>query len=214
MVSPVPPEDPLASITEEQWVEMWMKLRLHVRKRYFWLSRRLGEDLDGIAHQAILDTMDGKHRWPPVDPRTGQMRRDVNLLSFLCEVVRNKVYHLWEGAKRTVSIDTSNPAQGPEEFNQEFIDCLLNESAKKYPHLVRPDDTEGNVIYNDITDKMLHIVASDKEVYRLVQRWRKEPDLKPGELAAILEIPMPKFRAAQKRMRRLLKEFREGSSNG
>jgi hypothetical protein len=213
MKSTAPPKDPLDSITQEQWIEMWLKLRLHARKRYFWLSQRLGEDLDEIVHQAILDTMNRERQWPPIDARTGEMRKDVNLFSFLCEVVRSKASHLWKREKQRLSIDTSNPAQDTEEFNQEFVDHLLNESAKKYPHLVRLDDTQSNLIYNDVSDKMLDIVAGDPVVYSIVKRWCEEPDLKPKELAARLEILMPKFCAARKRLRRLLKEFREGSSN-
>jgi|SRR5215207_1285300 len=213
MSIPAPPNDPLASVKEEQWIEVWVKLRFHTRKRYSWLSRRLGVDLDDIAHQAIVDTMSRKRRWPPIDALTGEMKTEVNLFSFLCEVVRSNISHVWERERRTVSIDTDS-TNDPKEFNQEFIDYLLNESANTYHHSVKPDDIESNVTYNDITDKMLNIVASDTEVYRIVELWREEPDLKPKELAARLGIPIYRVRAAQKRLRRLLRKFREASSNG
>lgn len=207
------PQDPLASVTREQWVELWTKLRLHTWKRYYWLSERLGENLDEVAHQAILDTMRGIRRWPPSNAVTGETRRDVSLFTFLCEVVRSNVSHIWEKEKRRVSIDSFDSTIDGKENNQKFIENLLNESTKKYPHLVSRDDSESIVIYNLITEQMLKLVAKDTEVYEILNLWRKEPDAKPSEIAARLGFDMPKVRAAQKRLRRLLNGFGEDSSN-
>lgn len=213
MKSPAP-QDPLASVTREQWVEVWAKLRLHTWKRYKWFHDRFGEDLDEIAHQAILDTMRGTRRWPPIDARNGEVRGDISLFSFLCEVVRSNVSHIWDREKRKVSIDSSNSTNDSEEFEQKFIDNLLNATAKKYPHLVNRDDVESIVIYNRITEQMLELVAEDAEVHQIMKLWREEPDMKPSEIAVKLGFDMPKVRAAQKRLRRLLKGFDGGSSNG
>jgi hypothetical protein len=206
-------EGPLASITEEQWAEVWLKLRLHVWKRYYWLHKRLGENLDDIAHQSILDTMNGKRRWPPIDPGTTEVRRDIGLLSFLCEVARSKVSHIWAREKKRVSIDSYDSTDDSEEFNTNFIDHLLNESAKKFPHLLRPDDTEAVVIYNRVSAKMLDLVSSDPLVLRIVTLWREEPDLKPKDLATRLRLTMSEVRAAQKRLRRLVRVLKEDFSN-
>ena len=61
---------------------------------------------------------------------------------------------------------------------------------------------------------MLELVAGDAEVHEIMKLWREEPDLKPSEIAVKLGFDMPKVRAAQKRLRRLLKGFDGGASNG
>ena len=213
MKRPEPP-DPLASVTREQWVELWAKLRLHTWKRYRWLHERLGEDLDDVAHQAILDTMRGTRRWPPIDARDGGVRGDVSLFSFLCEVVRSNVSHIWERERRKVSVDAPGLANDREESEQKFIDSVLNASAKKYPHLVGRDDGESRVIYNLVTGRMLELVAADAEVHAIMKLWREEPDMKPSEVAVKLGFEMPRMRAAQKRLRRLLKGSDGGAGNG
>lgn len=206
------PQAPLASITKEQWVEMWAKLRLHTWKRYYWLNARLGENLDELAQQAILDTMNGTRRWPPIDARTGEARADISLFSFLCEVVRSNVSHIWDREKRKLSIDTFNQDEELQEFDQKTINNLLNNAAKKYPHLVSTADTESTVIYNLITEKMLKMVEADTEVHEIIKLWREEPDCKPSEIAERLGFDISKVRAAQKRLRRLLRVFNEGSN--
>lgn len=214
MKKPASQEDPLSSITMEEWTIMYQKLRLHTHKRYYWLRRELGEDLDEIAHRAILDTMTGTRRWPPIDKQTEGVRGGISLFSFLCEVVRSNVSHIWEREKRRVSIETSSATQDEEDHGQRIFENLLNEAARKYPNLVRPDDTESQVFYNRIVDKMLEMVAGDQECSEIVKLWSKEPDLKPSEIGEILGLPMPKVRAAQKRLRRLLNGFGEGHSHG
>lgn len=212
MKSPAP-RDPLAAVTREQWFEMWVKLRLHTRKRYFWLSEKLGEDLDELTHRAILDTMSGKRRWPPIDSRNGEMRGDISLFSFLCEVVRSNASHIWEREKRRIPIDSLDSAGGTRGPDQKSIDNLLNAAARKYPHLVNRADIESTVIYNRITERMLELVAGDTEVYEIMKLWREEPGMKPSEIASKLGFNMPRMRAAQKRLRRLLKGFGERSGD-
>jgi hypothetical protein len=188
-------KDPLHSISEQQWTELWHKLRLHAWKRYRWLHDVTGEDLDEIAHQAIMDTITGTRRWPPPDDGSGESK-DVPLFPFLCGVVRSIVSHNWERAKNKISLDNL-----PSNFNAEVLGELRQTTASSR--------IENVTDYKQLTDKMLELVSFDKEVFRIVELLRTYPDMRPREIAEELGFTMPQMRAAQKRLRRLLDQFRK-----
>jgi DNA-directed RNA polymerase specialized sigma24 family protein len=188
-------------ISEAQFAEAWAKLRLHTWKKYRWLHDLTGDDLDDIAHQALIDTWSGRRRWPPVDKVTGLPKNDVSLLCFLCETVRSIVSHRWEKTKATIPLDGFNStARGPQ-----FERAIAHRPAL----VIRPTDIEEADEYKHLTEKMLDLVSNDEEVFRVVKMWRAYPDLKPREIAEALLLTMPQMRAAQKRLRRLLGELRK-----
>jgi len=76
--------------------------------------------------------------------------------------------------------------------------------------MVKPADVEKGEEYKRLTDKMVELVSNDDEVSKIVTLWRDCPDLRPREIAKLLYFTMPQMRAAQKRLQRLLKDFRDG----
>lgn len=202
MQNPRPRKDSSDPISEAQWADAWVKLRLHTWKKYRWLYDLTGDDLDDIAHQAIIDTWNGQRLWPPVDRVTGLPKHDVSLLCFLCETVRSIVSHRWEKTKATIPLDSffNSTGQGPQ-----FERAIAHRSALVF----RPTDIEEVDEYKHLTEKMLNLVSNDEEVLRVVKMWRAYPDLKPREIAEALLLTMPQMRAAQKRLRRLLSELRK-----
>lgn len=194
-------KDPLHSITEQQWTELWHKLRLHAWKRYRWFHDLTGEDLDEIAHQAITDTLTGKRRWPPVDDDSRQSAEPVGLYPFLCGVVRSIVSHNWERAKNKISLDSTRKYS-------EGLD-LDRQTTARNQLVGRAGEIDNITDYKQLTDKMLELVSFDKEVFRIVELLRADPDLRPREIATELGFTMPQMRAAQKRLRRLLDQFRK-----
>src|SRR5262245_59622290 len=153
----------------------------------------------------MLDSMNGVRRWPPIDSKTGKQNPDVSLFYFLTEVIRSKVSHVWQRERRRVSIDSNDESEF-DGFDRGLIDRLLSDSAEIHPEFFRYDHTESDAAYNQTTARMLEIVAHDKEMYRIAKLWRDQPNLKPRELAKCLDLTMPQVRAAQKRLRRILKD--------
>ncbi|MEK6281234.1 MAG: hypothetical protein AABN95_12850 [Acidobacteriota bacterium] len=179
---------------------MSIKLRLYTWKKYGWLTKLNGIDLDDIAQQAIVDTFSGQRRWPPIDAATGIEKPDVTLFYFLCQTVRSIVSHQGQGP-RPVDFDRIDPrSDGPQ-----YENAYAGTSA---PFLVRPADIERAAEYNNLTDKMLELTSGDSDLSRIVRLWRACPDLKPREIAEELQFTMPEVRAAQKRLKRLLDVLR------
>lgn len=193
------------AITEDEWIDAWQRLRLHTWKRYGWLHKRLGLNLDDLVHQAIVDTMEGTRTWPPIDRNTGEIRQDVTLLSFLCGVVRNNAYHLWVKEKKRISFERSD---NDEPAMPKSLEILLAESNGSYPHLTRPEDVERQTIYNQITEKMSELVGDDEVARNILTEWRKDPTLKPSDIATVLGLNITHIQNAQKRLRRKLEELR------
>jgi DNA-directed RNA polymerase specialized sigma24 family protein len=200
----------LASVSDEEWEELWRKLRLHTWRRHGWLCEKFGWDLDAIAHQAILDTLEGIRRWPPTDGETGRPRDDVSLLSFLCQIVRSIISHRYDKEKGRLSLESSDLDSGPGPSVNQSHERLLQDISFRYPQLVRPDTTERDVMYRLLAEEMCEVVAGDAEVLEIVKVWCADPTLKPSEIAVHLGLSMEQMRAAQKRLRRLLKKLREG----
>ncbi|HWX42823.1 MAG TPA: hypothetical protein VN345_16855 [Blastocatellia bacterium] len=191
--------------SDEEWVNLWLRLRFYLGRRFFWLARR-GWDLDEIASQVIVDVKLGKRRWPPVDP-DGRVKTEVQLFTFLCNVARSIVSHMWDLEKRKISIDGAW-ANDPEDPNPKSFETLLSESGT--PLLAfHPDDTEKMANYNRLTGKMIELVANDGLLVRMIELWRADPALKPRDLAEILRVRIEEVQAAQKRLRRRVKSIKD-----
>ncbi len=88
----------LDQITDEEWMAIWRRLRLYAIHNYGWTQSTVGVglDLEAIVQEAILDTLTGVRRWPPVD-KQGTPKDEP--LFFLCQTVRSKVSHATEREK-------------------------------------------------------------------------------------------------------------------
>lgn len=203
----------LETISEEQWVEMWHKLRLHIKIRYQWLLERLNLKPEDLANQAILDTLQGKRRWPP-NNQTGMINEDVSLFAFLCGVVRSNASHLWNREKSNRSFEEVNLTNGHRSVMPQSLEMILNARSDYYPALVKIGNIEQWIINKEKTERLCGLVAGDKELVGIITELRKDPTLKPSELAENLGLSIEKVRAAQKRLRRKVQELREGLTNG
>jgi len=202
-VSPMSNSPP--TLTQAEWEELWRKLRLHTWKRFRWLHEQTGEDLDAIAQQAMVDTLTGRRRWPPVDRLTGRENNNVPLFAFLCETVRSLISHAWEREKARISFD----ARTADSINdQEFIEKLFGRAYERNSFYVTPHKIEELVDYNKLTQVILKLVEDDRELVSIIRLWSSDPDLKPSEIAATLKLTMRQMRAAQKRLYRRLRDWK------
>jgi DNA-directed RNA polymerase specialized sigma24 family protein len=206
----VPPQvSGLESLTEEEWTEILQKLRLYTRKRYGFLHYKLGLDLDDVVYQAIADTLQGKRRWPPVDRVSGDTRKDVSLFVFLCNVVSSIVSHRMEEERRKVSIERITPSDFREDSDVASLEAVANVSIGEY---LRCEAIYNRLVYVQLTKRMRELVSDDEELTEIVGLWSEDPGLKPSEIAEQLGLDIGKMRSAQKRLRRRLKNLREGAN--
>ena len=192
MDRPAPTSGPLASLTDEDWHVLRCQLLIHVYKRYWWFYLRTGRSLEGLVNEAMLAMISGRRRYPPIDKKTGLERQDVTHLAFLCETVRSLVSRRLPNAISVEDLDRWAP--------------LLDPQAQSY--LFTPAHLEESVGYKQIVTAMLELVHDDELLRRIVLLWSENPDLKPREIAELLELPMDRMRAAQNRLRRRLAQFR------
>jgi hypothetical protein len=199
MMNANPSESSVGHISDAEWQEMSIKLRIYAWKKYGWLRSLTGIDLDDLAQQAIVDTWSGKRRWPPIDAATGIEKSDVSLFCFLCQTIRSLASHNRKGP-RPVDFDKIDPPDNGSQFESAFVGNSR--------FLVRPADIERAADYNDLTNRMVELASMDTDLSRIIKLWRACPDLRPRELASELHLTMPELRAAQKRLRRLLNGLR------
>jgi DNA-directed RNA polymerase specialized sigma24 family protein len=194
----------LDAITQDQWVEIWQKLRLHAWKRYGSLRDKIGVDLDDMVHQAIADTLQGKRRWPPIDKLTGEKKR-VDLFPFLCEVIRSNVSHQLEEERKKVSIE-GTVSDSLEDSDLISLEEMITEPISEY---LRYEAIYNRVFYAQLVSKMYEMVKEDEELSEIVRVWTRDPNLKPKEIAQELGLSIEEVRNAQKRLRRKLRDIRE-----
>jgi DNA-directed RNA polymerase specialized sigma24 family protein len=193
----------ISSLTDEEWADIYKRLRLFAKRRFFWVEKKIGVDTDDLVHQAIRDTLLGIRRAPP----------GINVFVFLCQVIRSEVSHRWDRAHREISLDAPNRSNAerkydPENLPPDSIETLLQESGElsggqRDPFL--------QADFAQLKDEVLALVEQDEELTEIVKLLFEDPQLKPSELAQILGFPMSRMRAAQKRLRRRLVSLREGT---
>jgi hypothetical protein len=157
----------------------------------------------------MVDTWTGKRRWPPIDRLTGLENNKVTLFVFLCETVRSLVSHVWEREKARVSFDETSSSDSLND--REFIEKVLGATYERNAFYATPDEVEALADYSKLTRRMLELVEGDEELLSIVRLWRSDPDLKPSEVAAALKLTMPVMQAAQKRLRRRLRNWKESN---
>jgi DNA-directed RNA polymerase specialized sigma24 family protein len=179
------------TISSEHCAELFVRLRLYLRHRFYWAAKH-GLDLDDVAQQAIVDTATGKRRWPPVDIIAGRARTDVDLFTFLCNVARGIISHLFEARKRIVSM-SSLELEG-NGHSQSLIDSF---QSNRY-------DPETTASYNILADRMIELLAEDQQLVQIVKLLRQDPGRKWRDIADILGISPRNVYAARKRLQRKL----------
>jgi DNA-directed RNA polymerase specialized sigma24 family protein len=192
MDRPPPTSGSLASLSEEDWHVLWCKLLLHVYNRYRWFYLRTGRSLEGLAAEAMLAMISGRRRYPPIDKKTGLERQDVTPLAFLCETVYSLVSRRLPDSISLDDLDRLAP----------FLDLR----AKSY--LFTPAHIEERLTYQQIVTKMLKLVHDDPLAQQILLLLSEDSNLRPREIAELLGLPINKIRAAQKRLRRRLAQFR------
>lgn len=189
-----PPSAALEAISDEQWVLVWLQLRLWIRRNYYWFYLRTHRDLDGIVSQAIIDTMSGRRRYPPIDKETG-LERNVELFDFLCWVVRSLISEQLAAANKLNQLDDTLQVHE------------IADSRKSY--LLKQINVEHTASYKDLIMAMRELVKGDPTLVQMVHLWAVEPELKPREMAKALGLNMNQQRAAQRRLRRRLAPLKE-----
>ena len=174
----------LKDISDEEWLEIWKKLRTFIRKKYWYLEKRLGLDLDDIVQQAILDTLDGRRTWPPAD-------KEVEIVPFLCEVIRSIVSNNFAKAENNVLTWPSDHSSILEDRNRDDHQPQLpDEQAITKEFIEKVHETVGDEFLMKVFEKL--ILGS-----------------KPKEIAEDLEVNIVDVRNAQKRLRRQIRKLRE-----
>lgn len=183
-------QEPLEPRTEEDWRNVVNRLRYFTYKYYHWLPLKvIGVDLDGLIHDAIVDTLTGRRHRPP----------DVSLVTFLTNVIRSKASHLLDREKKVVSIEDISPARP----------TTSGESS----YLFRPEEKEKQSVFQQMCRRLREVVDGDEVLCKIVDLWLENPDLKPREIARKLGISADELRSAQKRLSRRAKELREEWQN-
>lgn len=173
---------------QEDWEAIWKRLRRFAHKYYYWLPARVrGVDLDDLVQEAILDTISGKRHLPP----------DVELVTFLCQVIRGKAYNLLKKKESSVvSLEEETPQRH-----------LFLYAGARFMEYVKEADNR------DVTQRLLHklreFVNDDELESRILDQWLAQPDMKPNEMVKELEVSIVEIRKAQKRLGRKAKKLAE-----
>ncbi len=172
--------------TRKDWKDLWKRLRYFTYSHYAWLPAKIsgGLDLDDLIQDAIVDAVTGKRQWPT----------DVKLVTFLCQVIRSKVSHMLE----------------KESNRQKFVEEISDPASRSHPqHVLKPEDAHQQLCYNELCNKLRELVQGDKTLEHIIELRILDPELKPSEIACMLERPIEDIRIAQKRLSRKLWKLRE-----
>jgi len=172
--------------TLEDWRALWKRLRRFTNKYYAWLPSAIGGiELDDLIQDAIDDALIGKRRWPP----------EVNLVTFLCNVIRSNASHMCEKHGKVDSLEDLS------------ITYLQTPPDTLYPFQRENEDRQNG--YLQLCDKVRELVRDDELLSRMVSMWLEAEDLKPKEIAHRLGVPIEAIRSAQKRLSRKTTRLRE-----
>jgi len=171
----------------EDWTAIWKRLRRFAHKYYYWLPSRVsGIDLDDLVQDAITDVIAGDRHQPP----------DVELVTFLCHVIRSKADHILKKKEsRVVSIE------------EVPLTCLRIPVGATY--MDDPGDGDRQAAYQRLCDRVRELVRDDELISRMVELWLSKPELKPREMAKELDVPIKEIRNAQKRLSRRASRLHE-----
>jgi DNA-directed RNA polymerase specialized sigma24 family protein len=196
MAKLLPQVSPQLVMSEDEWKELWKRLKLITYKHYGWLLNRIrGLDLDEVILDAIEDTFFCIRQWPPIDSN-GEIK-DVALLYFLCQTIRSKISNLIKQSQRHVSIQDEMNA---EHFVSLEQSSLLSIQAK--------GESDEQARYNQLSEMLLKSVRSDPLLERIVNLHIVDPGIKPREIAHNLGVSIRQVQNAQKRLNRRVRRIR------
>jgi hypothetical protein len=201
MKSPMIAPKPLSQVTNEEWARAYAGLKLYVNLRLNYVQR-FGLSIEDIAHDAILHTLQGKRRWPVIDPETGEAKREIDFLTFLCGVARSLASHGIEKEKRMVSLTglLDNDSDGRTDSDQRLLPDQRGE-------LRVEANQEDKIAYDEYRNALLSAARAHEQVLRKPKRVTGWLEPKMREIARALG-------ADTKRARYLMKLLRGGYCNG
>jgi len=194
---------PLIDVTSEEWARVSAGLRTYAKLRLSYVQN-YGLSLDDIIQEALVLTLSGKRRWPVIDRETGETKRDLDLLTFLCGVARSVASHWIRKQRRTVSL-TGLLDDGEDSKERTNSDRRrLVESLGESQDRARPENEIVQDEYRNALDSKTRTHPRLMKRARSMMRRRK---LKLKEIARILGVDA-------KRARYLMNLLNGGNGNG
>ena|SRR5215213_6748397 len=208
-----PTEQQLSSLSEVQWEDLFKRLLIFTHKRYGWRKELSGWDLQDIVQQAIIETIEGKRRWPPKNSETGEPDPNVNLFLFLCNVIKTDVSHLLEKERRKSRTEVHELDLDLERLLEES-DAPDKDLHKRRAAFLSNENSESVALYHELSEKIHKAVANDEELTNVVDLLIYMPDSKPREIAEHLGLSIQQIYPILKRLRRRLTTMQEEAING
>jgi hypothetical protein len=202
-----PPQQLLSSLSEEEWVDLYNRLRLFTYVRY----GRLGLDLEEVVHRSIVDTLLGNKRLPSVSWQSGESDPKLSLFLSLCFVIRSNVAHQWEFERRGAKTHT-------QELDLDMEQLLLDEPGgsqnlgKRRAALLGNQGSKSKAHRNDIKEKIQEALADNQEVAIVVNLWAN--GYSPKEIASQTGLSLPKIFQILKQFQKKLIRSQEEFVNG
>jgi DNA-directed RNA polymerase specialized sigma24 family protein len=172
-------EQQLSSLSEVQWEDLFKRLLIFTHKRYGWLKELAGWDLQDIVQQAIIETIEGKRRWPPRNSETGEPDSNVNLFLFLCNVIRSDVSHLLEKERRESRTEVHEIDLDLERLLEES-DAPDKDLQKRRAAFLSNQSSESMALYHELSERIHKAMADDQELTNVVDLLIYVPDSKPS----------------------------------
>ena len=192
---------PLSEVTNEEWVRADAGLKIYVKVRLSYVQK-YGLSIDDIAQDAILHTLSGKRRWPVIDPETGEVKRELDLLTFLCSVARSLASHAIEKEKRMVSLTglLDDEGHGRSDSDQRL---MLDQ-----PGELRVEaNAEDKIAYDEYRNALLLAARAHAQLLKKAKRVTRWREKKVREIARAVGLDT-------NRSRYLTKLLRGGYCNG
>jgi CRP-like cAMP-binding protein len=217
-----PTEQQLSSLSEVQWEDLFKRLLMFTHKRYGWLKELSGWDLQDIVQQAIIDTLDGKWRWPPKDSQTA-VAQNLSLFLFLCNVIRNDVSHLREmerrkSRKEVHELDLHLERPLLEESEVSDKDLLerraaflsnQNSESNELENLPGPNNGFASAEATSVARVLYPLAEGEQELIDLIDAVAIFGCRKREDLADLLAVSPQEITKRQKRLRSLYHELSE-----
>lgn len=190
------------AMTPEEWTTFNKQLLLYADSKCRQYRGKLNREPDELVHEALFAVLSGSRLWPPVDKESG-MERNVPLVAFLCKVIGSSLCpNICDQEDRIISLDEGAPSPSHESAPHKIY---IN-----HPRLVSPAASPyDQVLYSELTGKLHQAVGEDPIATEIIELWIEVPDLKPKEIADILNLPIEQIRSAQKRLRRMCRKLKE-----
>jgi RNA polymerase sigma factor (sigma-70 family) len=175
----------LKDISEWEWTQIWQKLRIFIRRKYGYLEKQSGLDLDDIVQQAILDTLEGKRTWPPKN-------KDVSIVTFLCWVIRSNITNYLNKAENKVLAWPSDRKSITED---------------DHPRTQQSELPDQLAISEELLERVRETIGDDEFLMKV---WEKLMlNYKPKQIAEDLGVDVLEVRNAQKRLNTRIEKLRE-----